>query len=95
MNIDGTAVYDSGDGVDAGTAIFDNGTDSYRAEISGGYFYASLPAGKYKVWFENLERLPAQKQYLSLDKTPVKVEILGGKQSVSLQVRSDGRAGKR
>jgi hypothetical protein len=95
MNIGGTAMYDNGDGVDSGTAIFDNGTDSYRAEIKDGYFNASVPAGKYKVWFENLGRLPAQKQYLSVEKTPVKVEVLGGQQNVSFNIRQDGRGMKR
>jgi hypothetical protein len=95
-NYGGSVLYnDSGDSVDSGTAIFDNGTDSYRAEISDGSFHVSVPAGMYKVWFENLEPFPAQKQYLSLEKTPLKVEVSGGQQIVSLQVYSDGKAKKR
>jgi hypothetical protein len=94
-NIRGSVLYqDNGDSVESGIAILDNGTNSYRAEISGGSFEIFIPTGTYKVWFEKIEPFPVQTQYLSLEKTPVEVEVFGGKQNMSLQVRIDHKAKK-
>jgi hypothetical protein len=95
-NIHGNVLYnETGDFVQSGTVIFDNGTDLYRAEISNGFCDVAVPAGNYKVWFENIEPLPVQAQYLSQEKTPVKAEVFGGKQNVLLQVHIDRKAKKR
>jgi hypothetical protein len=95
-NINGNVLYnDTGDVVESGTVIFDNGTDLYRAEISHGFCEVAAPAGTYKVWFENIEPFPVQPQYLSQEKTPVTVEVSGKKQNVFLQVYVDKKAKKR
>jgi hypothetical protein len=95
-NIQGEVLYGhNGTSVESGIAIFDNGTNSYRVEIKSGAFEGSIPAGTYKVWFENIELFPVQASYLSLEKTPLNVEILGGKQMMSLQVQSDPKTKKR
>jgi hypothetical protein len=95
-NVQGSILYgDTGDSVESGTAIFDNGTNSYRAEIKNGSFETSIPAGDYKVWFENIAPLQLQADYLSQEKTPINTVVLGKQQNIPLIVQSDKKAKKR